>query len=118
MKKIIKTSLISLALIMSLVISFCLGVIINGSCFATLDKNFNDNSKWMKNINDEVLVNEIIMPGSHDAGSYKMVWLGETQQFSIEKQLQMGVRYFDIRVNKVDNNFLNIRNLLKNENRP
>ena len=48
----------------------------------------------MANIKDETLVNEIVMPGSHDAGSYGMVWLGETQQFSIDEQLQMGVRYF------------------------
>jgi hypothetical protein len=65
-----------------------------------------DYSDWMSNVKDETLVNEIIMPGSHDAGSYKMVWLGETQQFNIADQLEMGVRYFDIRVNKIDDKYV------------
>ena len=106
MKKALKITGLSFLVIIGLVISFCLGVIVNGSCFDTLNKNSNDNSKWMANINDEVLVNEIVMPGSHDAGSHKMVWLGETQQFSIEEQLKMGARYFDIRVNKIDDNYV------------
>jgi hypothetical protein len=79
---------------------------VNGSCFYKYDKNNDDNSKWMSNIYDDTLVSEIVMPGSHDAGTYDMVWLGETQQFDIETQLKMGARYFDIRVNKVNGNYV------------
>jgi hypothetical protein len=35
-----------------------------------------------------------------------MVWLGETQQFNIDEQLQMGVRYFDLRVKKVEDKYV------------
>ncbi|MCF0117424.1 MAG: phosphatidylinositol-specific phospholipase C domain-containing protein, partial [Bacilli bacterium] len=45
-------------------------------------------------------INNIVIPGSHDAGTNGMSWLGETQNLSIKDQLNEGVRYFDIRVNK------------------
>ena len=104
-KKSLKISGLIIGILLSLIILFAVGVIINGSCMK-LYKNDKDNSRWMDNIKDDTLINEIVMPGSHDAGSYKMVWLGETQQFDIDKQLQMGVRYFDLRVNKKDDNLV------------
>ena len=102
MKKLLKVSTI----IISLIIIFCIVVVINGTCMKIYKTDGKDYSNWMSNINDETLINEIVMPGAHDAGCYKMVWLGETQQFNIEKQLQMGVRYFDIRVNKKDSEYV------------
>lgn len=75
MKKIFKILLLILCSILSLLIIFALGIIINGSCFDSY-QNTKDNSNWMENIKDDTLVNEIVMPGSHDAGSYGMVWLG------------------------------------------
>lgn len=100
-KKILKKIMLSIGVILSIVVIICLCIIINGTCLKSY-KNDKDLSNWMSNINDEVLVNEVVIPGSHDAGTYKMNWLGETQQFDIDKQLEMGVRYFDIRVNKID----------------
>lgn len=55
-------------------------------------------SEWMSFVNDETLVKNIAIPGSHDAGTFKMMSLGETQSSSILAQLKFGVRYFDIRV--------------------
>lgn len=104
LKKILKSTFISIGVALGLVIFICLGIIVNGSCLKIYNNNGKDYSSWMKNINDETLINEIVIPGSHDAGSYTMVWLGETQQFSIEQQLEMGVRYFDLRVNKKSDN--------------
>lgn len=106
MKKILKIVGLTLGGLVILVLIVCLGIIINGTCFKIYNNHGIDNSAWMANIKDDVLVNEIVMPGSHDAGSYKMVWLGETQQFSIDEQLQMGVRYFDIRVNKQEDKYV------------
>ena len=106
MKKIIKITGFVVGIFLSLILIFCLVVIINGTCFKFYNSNGKDYSDWMSKINDDTLVNEIVMPGSHDAGSYEMVWLGETQQFDIEKQLKMGVRYFDIRVNKIDDKYV------------
>ena len=102
-KKILKKIMLSIGVILSIIVIICLCIIINGTCLKSY-KNDKDLSNWMSNINDEVLVNEVVIPGSHDAGTYKMNWLGETQQFDIDKQLEMGVRYFDIRVNKIDDN--------------
>ena len=106
MKKILKIIGLTLGGLVTLVLIVCLGIIINGTCFKTYNNHGIDNSTWMANIKDDVLINEIVMPGSHDAGSYKMVWLGETQQFAIDEQLQMGVRYFDIRVNKKEDKYV------------
>ena len=106
MKKILKIIGLTLGGLVTLVLIVYLGIIINGTCFKTYNNYGIDNSTWMANIKDDVLINEIVMPGSHDAGSYKMVWLGETQQFTIDEQLQMGVRYFDIRVNKKEDKYV------------
>ena len=100
MKKVFKIIGLVIWSLLTLVIVFCLVVIINGSCMKVYNNHGKDYSNWMSNIKDDTLVNEIVMPGSHDAGSYKMVWLGETQQFNIDQQLEMGIRYFDLRVNK------------------
>ena len=105
-KKVFKIIGLSFASLIGLIIIFCIGVIANGSCIDSYVNN-KDLKNWMNNINDNTLVNEIVMPGSHDGCSYDMLWLGETQQFNIEQQLEMGVRYFDIRVNKTsDNEFI------------
>jgi hypothetical protein len=105
-KRILKIVGLTLGGLVTLVLIVCLGIIINGTCFKTYNNHGIDNSAWMANLKDDVLINEIVMPGSHDAGSYKMVWLGETQQFTIDEQLQMGVRYFDIRVNKKEDKYV------------
>ena len=104
-KRLFKIIGYSLGGILSLLLVICLIIIINGSCFQ-IYKSKVDNSNWMEYIDEDAYVNEIVMPGSHDAGSYKMVWLGETQQFNIEQQLKMGVRYFDLRVNKIDDEYV------------
>ena len=57
-------------------------------------------SKWMECIDDNALIKNIAMPGSHDAGTVDIGSLGETQSSRISKQLSYGVRYFDIRVEK------------------
>ena len=101
-KKILKFTSLSLVII---IIGFILGVLLNGINF----QRFKEESlykDWMKNINDETYLNEIVMPGSHDAGSYDMIWLGETQHYSIEEQLNVGIRYLDLRVNFKDNEYV------------
>lgn len=68
-----------------------------------------DNSGWMGALlarNSDVAVNQITMPGSHDAGMYTIgstttlsqpEW-AQTQNLSIFGQLTAGSRYFDLRV--------------------
>ena len=115
MKRIFKIIGLTISSLLCLILIVSFFIIVNGSCFKSYNNYGKDYSKWMKNINDDTLINEIVMPGSHDAGSYKMVWLGETQQFNIEQQLEMGVRYFDLRVNKKDDRIKEIMNFIVGE---
>lgn len=57
-------------------------------------------SSWMSGIADDTPINKIAIPGSHDAGTAGIMWLGETQTYTIGQQLSSGVRYFDIRVHE------------------
>lgn len=100
---------ITLITISSILITFGVilgGFFIQGNCFLKSEpiKNTNLNS-WMKNVDDETLLNEVIIPGSHDSGTYGMSYLGETQYLTIKEQLERGVRYFDLRVNKVKDKY-------------
>ena len=60
-------------------------------------------SSWMAHIPDEAILGQINMPGTHDSGMDSTplhagdTW-GRTQYLSIWKQLEAGVRYFDLRV--------------------
>ncbi|MBP2313218.1 hypothetical protein [Azospirillum soli] len=68
-----------------------------------------DNSGWMGELlerNPNVTVNQITMPGSHDAGMYTISrttvgsqpeW-AQTQSLDIAGQLRAGSRYFDLRL--------------------
>ena len=62
------------------------------------------NTNWMSLVKDNAKLNEIAIPGAHDAGTDGMLFLGETQHKDIENQLQAGVRYFDLRVRKTKKN--------------
>jgi 1-phosphatidylinositol phosphodiesterase len=73
-----------------------------------MEKNTIDTANWMGQLSDSVKLNEIIMPGSHDAGMSELQHcdLGsqmnkgmvQTQGLNIGNQLNAGSRYFDIRV--------------------
>ncbi|MFY0567110.1 hypothetical protein ACN28E_25175 [Archangium lansingense] len=63
--------------------------------------------KWMGEIDDNVRLSELVMPGSHDACMYKVrsgsgskVAKTVTQFLTIKQQLNIGTRFFDIRVYK------------------
>lgn len=53
---------------------------------------------WMKDLKDEIRLKDVVIPGSHDAGTQGMVIWAETQEHSVLTQLNSGVRYFDVRV--------------------
>ncbi|TRX48382.1 hypothetical protein FNH22_29130 [Fulvivirga sp. M361] len=66
-----------------------------------------DTANWMKQVNDSVKLDQIMMPGSHDAGMSELSHCAppgladgytKTQSGSIGQQLADGSRYFDIRV--------------------
>ncbi len=100
MKKKLFIILISFLLVIVLT---ALGIIINGHYFKSGEDIANlSNGAWMNYIDDDTLLIDIAMPGSHDSGTDTMNWLGRTQGYAVGEQLLMGARYFDIRVNKTD----------------
>lgn len=56
-------------------------------------------TEWMKYIDDDAVVTDLAIPGSHDSGCIEMPWYAATQDLTFAEQLDRGVRYFDIRVN-------------------
>ena len=92
MKKLLTVFLI---VIMLITMSSCQGVLIN--------QDIPFYSEWMSYIEDDILVKEIVIPGSHDAGTIGMIYAAKTQSLPIYKQLIDGIRYFDIRVEKKKN---------------
>ena len=105
MKKIQKAFLI--VGVSLLILGSAIGIYIASmTCFRSYSQENLSLKTWMKDVKDETKVNEIVIPGSHDAGTYGMSWLGATQQ------LNLGVRYFDLRVNKVNNDYLIFHSIL------
>lgn len=96
MKKIILKVLIGLVVIVFLFAGF---LFFNGTCFTKFKSADKKLSSWMGEIENDRLISEIIMPGSHDAGTDGMIWFAETQSYSLKEQLLCGARYFDVRVN-------------------
>ncbi|ORX77322.1 PLC-like phosphodiesterase [Anaeromyces robustus] len=74
----------------------------------------NADSNWMNFINGNWKLNQINIPGTHDSGTYNIRddygWIGNeikvayarTQDLSIMKQLESGIRYLDIRLGDDD----------------
>lgn len=50
-------------------------------------------------------INLILIPGTHDSGTYGMYHDYRTQSLTIKQQLEAGVRYLDCRVMKTGNSF-------------
>lgn len=89
-----------------LVILFAAVVAISGKCYIKFEGADEYYSNWMMDLDDGYLLSEIVIPGSHDAGTKGMVWLGETQCYTVKEQLLSGVRYFDLRVNKHEGEYV------------
>jgi 1-phosphatidylinositol phosphodiesterase len=61
----------------------------------------------MSHINKDISLSKINIPGSHDAMTKNvdlLPFVASTQAYSIEEQLNAGIRYFDIRVVTDPNN--------------
>lgn len=91
----------------ALIMVACLivAVIIAASVCASIAHRVNDKtapsaelSYWQSYIKDDTLLRNVVMPGSHDAGTAGMPWYSETQDRDIADQLACGARYFDLRV--------------------
>src|SRR5689334_2890253 len=62
-----------------------------------------DNADWLSRLNDDLAIENLTLPGSHDAGTQAtLVPFARTQTLTIEQQLKAGVRCLDIRLGKTN----------------
>lgn len=66
-----------------------------------------DGSSWMSKVADDTSITSLSIPGSHDSGALHSIAdvSGKCQDLSIKSQLNIGIRFFDIRL-KLNNNEL------------
>lgn len=56
-------------------------------------------SRWMTGLPDTLPLGKLMIPGTHDSGSYETILdLGETQDWDVAEQLDNGIRFLDVRV--------------------
>lgn len=62
-----------------------------------------DAGSWMEDLYNRyeafrnIPINKLLIPGSHDSGTSKMSSWAKTQSRTIKEQLNLGIRYFDLR---------------------
>lgn len=67
-------------------------------------------NNWITPLDDNIYVSQLSIPGTHDAAtsSLDVLNLGKAQEYTIQQQLEMGIRCFDLRPT------VNIRNRMGN----
>lgn len=71
------------------------------SCFNVANQQAVQGSSWMKSISSNRKIQNISIPGTHDSGTEKIGdGVSHCQNFSIRRQLEEGIRFFDIRLNR------------------
>ena len=75
----------------------------------TPDEEVITGSNWMSALRDSTYLNKIAMPGTHDSGAtidakvlITISGTAKCQNLTIAEQLEAGVRYFDIRLRRVN----------------
>ena len=98
-KKITITNIIILATVL----------IVSLFAFIPFQRSDKHNVAWMKQVDDNTKIVEMSIPGTHDSGATHSLFdvAGKCQDLSIKSQLNIGVRFFDIRLQLV-NDDLNV----------
>ena len=69
-----------------------------------------ESSSWMSALPDDIKISDMSIPGAHDASTRNVIigmgHFAQTQYFYINELLEIGVRYFDLRVCCDDNGVL------------
>ena len=101
----LKTKRIIIASVASFVVLLSAGLGFTGAL--KQKSNNTDYSAWMKGLDDNTSLRNINMPGSHDTMALYSIGdlAGQCQSLSLEDQLNLGVRFLDIRL-KEDKNEL------------
>lgn len=100
-----------IAITMALVLVFCSALPISAQSFSTnsLLTTAVGPTNWMSGIKDNTALSDITMPGTHDSGTKNVdlpIW-SKTQTLSISEQLNIGIRYFDLRLEHVSDVYYN-----------
>lgn len=61
---------------------------------------------WMKTLDDNTPILDLLLPGTHDSGALSGGWMAQTQDQPIAEQLNRGIRALDIRVKSSDPNMV------------
>lgn len=71
------------------------------------NKPTEESKSWMKNVDGSKGLDEISMPGTHDSGATRSIAdvSGKCQDLPIKNQLEIGVRFFDMRLQQVNDEF-------------
>lgn len=71
-----------------------------------IEKSYETNA-WMKEVDDNTLITNMSIPGTHDSGATHSIFdvAGKCQDLSIKTQLTIGVRFLDLRLQLVNNEF-------------
>lgn len=77
---------------------------VSAQCFSTnsLLTTSVKGHNWMSQVKDNTLLSDISMPGTHDSGTKSVdfpIW-SKTQSLSVRGQLDIGVRYIDLRLER------------------
>lgn len=70
---------------------------------------------WMANLSDTASVKTLSIPGTHDSGATHSIFdvSGKCQDTSIKSQLNMGVRFFDLRLQLINDEFQIVHSFVK-----
>uniref|UniRef100_A0A671L471 1-phosphatidylinositol phosphodiesterase-like n=2 Tax=Sinocyclocheilus anshuiensis TaxID=1608454 RepID=A0A671L471_9TELE len=61
---------------------------------------------WMETLDDEKLISDITLPGTHESLALHGGFIAKCQAWSLEDQLKAGIRFFDFRVFPLGKNLL------------
>ncbi len=80
----------------------------------TRDTGEFDNKTWMSEISDSKYISEITIPGTHDScAHYEPVYgMIKCQQYTLKDQLEMGVRFLDIRGGLIGNKMIMLHEIV------
>ena len=78
-------------------------LIISIFAFLPINKSYKVDP-WMSKVSNNTRIKDLSIPGTHDSGAMHSLFdvSGKCQDLSIIKQLDVGVRFFDIRLQLVD----------------
>ena len=83
-------------------------IVISIFAFVSFDRKYDEiSTDWMSKVSDDVNILELSIPGTHDSGAQHSIAdvAGKCQDLSISSQLEIGVRFLDIRLQLVNDEF-------------